>query len=259
MGDTGAETARPSAHLLSISRVRHLPVDVDVLRSWFPVPVEVAFRQDDPGELLLAGPGDDRLLGPDVTQARRATFLLGRAAAGQALGALGLAASPIGRGSAGEPLWPAGVVGSITHTAGLALAVVSRVAVCGGIGVDLERVLRAPTAAEIRHVCLARESIWVDEPAARSARSERFTALFATKEAVYKALDPRWRVRLGFHDVEVRALDGPPYSPAVAVAHGRADVELPVGWWSSEGLLLAATYLPPRVPAASLAPAGPPR
>ena len=49
---------------------------------------------------------------------RRAEFTAGRACARTALARLGLPTAPVLAGRAGEPRWPAGVTGSITHCAG---------------------------------------------------------------------------------------------------------------------------------------------
>lgn len=54
---------------------------------------------------------------------RRAEFIAGRLAARAALTAAGGPAAAIGRGPLGEPLWPAGYAGAITHEGDMAAAV----------------------------------------------------------------------------------------------------------------------------------------
>ena len=81
-----------------------------------------------------AGPEPEREPGPRLFPAeeavvrtagprRRAEFTAGRACARAALAALGLPAAPVLAGRAGEPRWPAGVTGSITHCAGVSAPV----------------------------------------------------------------------------------------------------------------------------------------
>src|SRR5450830_253804 len=71
--------------------------------------------------------------------ARIAEFAAGRHCAHQALQAFGVAADvPLLRGPRREPLWPAGLVGSITHTAGYCAAVVAPASACAGLGIDAE-------------------------------------------------------------------------------------------------------------------------
>jgi 4'-phosphopantetheinyl transferase EntD len=68
---------------------------------------------------------------------RREEFLTGRWCARDALSKLGVPTSPVLVGCRGEPLWPNGVVGTITHGAGLAAAVVGRFDRWWGIGIDI--------------------------------------------------------------------------------------------------------------------------
>jgi len=73
-----------------------------------------------------------------MAEVRRAEYSSGRRVARQALGLLGIAdCSVTARGRL--PVWPAGVVGSITHSRTLALAMVGRDGDVAGIGVDLEQ------------------------------------------------------------------------------------------------------------------------
>ena len=47
---------------------------------------------------------------------------------------------PIAKADNGAPLWPAGLVGSITHTQGYAAALAARAGDFAGLGVDAERI-----------------------------------------------------------------------------------------------------------------------
>ena len=76
----------------------------------------------------------------NAAQKRRRDFALGRACARAALSALGRGDAVIGRDDNGAPQWPAGVLGSITHTKGYAAALVAETHDAGGVGVDAERV-----------------------------------------------------------------------------------------------------------------------
>lgn len=130
------------------------------------------------GELVVRLPDD---LGRAVAK-RRSEFLAGRVCAGLALRALGLAAT-VGRAGR-APVWPAGAAGSISHAGGRAIAVVS--SRLRGVGVDCETVMGAEKAAEIASLILT--------DAERAARPGGWppglylTALFAAKEAAYKAV-----------------------------------------------------------------------
>jgi 4'-phosphopantetheinyl transferase EntD len=141
------------------------------------------------------------LLGERATARRREAFALGRAAARLALRDLGvgsLAGLVIGRGPGGEPLWPEGVVGTISHSGDAALAVVGWRSDYRGLGVDLEQRVPGLSERAVRLVCTAGEQAWL---ACRPAVWR--TVVFSAKEAVFKALNPIEGVWLGFADAEL--------------------------------------------------------
>lgn len=127
---------------------------------------------------------------------RRAEWIAGRRAAAIALRdldpALDGAAVPIGAGR--EPLWPAGVRGSITHAAGVAAAAVALATDARGVGLDIEGLL-APAAARavVERVVTATErqrlSAAVD-PSNPIDGDELFalTLAFSAKETLFKAV-----------------------------------------------------------------------
>ena len=85
----------------------------------------------------------ERALVRTARPVRRAEFASGRSCAHRALSAIGADLDTIGRGGRRQPIWPAGVCGSISHAGGLAAAVVARITPSViGIGLDVERVDR---------------------------------------------------------------------------------------------------------------------
>jgi 4'-phosphopantetheinyl transferase EntD len=129
---------------------------------------------------------------PDV---RRQEFTEGRRHARLALGALGLSAVEIPVAHDRRPVWPIGVVGSLTHARdrrnplrpGHVVAAVAASSRCHGLGVDAEYIgalapelwPRVLTAAELAQVLTLRPS----------ERPARVHALWCAKEAAMKA----WR------------------------------------------------------------------
>lgn len=140
-----------------------------------------------------------------AVEKRRREFATARGCAREALGRLGFAAVPIASGPQGEPCWPAGVVGSITHCDGYRACAVARSERIVTIGIDAE-----PHAALPEGLL---ESIARPEEL-RALNRLRDTALevywdrllFSAKESVYKAWFPLTRKRLGFEDA-VLAID----------------------------------------------------
>jgi len=99
---------------------------------------------------------------------RRAEFAAGRSCARAALATLGVAAGPILPGPAGQPLWPAGVTGSITHTAGYQACAVGRTADVAAIGIDAEPDAPLP-AGLIESIATAPELAWISRHVAVTA------------------------------------------------------------------------------------------
>jgi 4'-phosphopantetheinyl transferase EntD len=133
--------------------------------------------------------------------ARRREFVCGRACAHQALQALGAVDAPIPMGSARAPVWPSGVVGSISHTRDMAGAVVCRSVDAHALGLDLERT-DAPMDASVRRLVLTpRETDQLAE--LRSDEQRMAVLMFSAKECVHKVTGPLWGVNLDPQDVEI--------------------------------------------------------
>ena len=128
---------------------------------------------------------------------RRAEFTAGRLCARMALARLGMPAAPILPGPAGEPCWPAGVLGSITHCPGYRACAVARAADLAAIGIDAEPDQDLPAdLAEV--VATPAEMAWIRGRAASGAVVHWARLVFAAKEAAGKAWYPltgRWPER----------------------------------------------------------------
>jgi 4'-phosphopantetheinyl transferase EntD len=151
----------------------------------------------DPPDLAPL-PEEQPLIARSVAK-RRNEFVTVRHCARLALQELGQQPVPILKGEKGEPCWPDGIVGSLTHTQGFRGAVVARQSAVRSVGIDAEPhdvlpdgVLDAITIAEERAemTTLPRGLHW-----------DRI--LFCAKEATYKAWFPLTRRWLGFEDAHV--------------------------------------------------------
>ncbi|MCP5029721.1 MAG: 4'-phosphopantetheinyl transferase superfamily protein [Actinomycetia bacterium] len=148
---------------------------------------------------------DDSLLWPaeresvgDVAEGRFRDHVLGRRCARLALEELGVESEPVLRGDRRQPLWPPGVVGSITHTTGYVAAAVARRFDLRTVGLDAEPDLPLPDGV-IRRIARPEDSEWLGSGADFGV-VDPGRLLFSAKEAVYKAWFPvagRW---LGFGD-----------------------------------------------------------
>ena len=132
--------------------------------------------------------------------ARRAAFVAGRSAARLALTHAGHPAVALPAHAEGDPIWPPGMLGSITHAEGWAIAVTVRRGKTGGIGVDLEGA--GPLEAGVSDIVCRPDERGVDPLLARrgvDAAKLRFVA----KEAWYKAVFPQRRRFVDFHEAAV--------------------------------------------------------
>lgn len=120
---------------------------------------------------------------------RQAEFLFGRLAARLALQKLGSETLDVPSGDYRQPLWPTGIVGSITHSAGYAAALVLRRGLVSAVGIDIERV---PEEA-VHQALLSRV---IDSEELRTLKSlldceltqpTLVTLAFSAKEAFFKA------------------------------------------------------------------------
>lgn len=142
------------------------------------------------------------------------------------------------------PIWPEGVIGSISHSHGLCVVAVSPRGALAGLGIDVEEA-DAVHPELWRRVLRSEEECWLR--ARPQAEQQRLAAVFfSAKEALYKAQFPLTRARLGFHDVELE-LD-----PSCSTFRARvpgftrplAGAFALEGKWVLSGLALAAGDVP---------------
>lgn len=166
-----------------------------------PFPSFVAFAAQSEARLdYLLPPEEAALLNPQAVAKRQLEFRLGRAAANKALSTL-LKASPdpVLQGIRGEPLWPRGVVGAISHSHRLAVAAVAWQTDCAGIGLDIEGPSRADLKKMAAKLFLPEELAWAG--AAPLEIDSRLKLLFSAKESAYKAFAGREQGALDFRDL----------------------------------------------------------
>ncbi|MBB4745780.1 4'-phosphopantetheinyl transferase EntD [Actinoplanes octamycinicus] len=229
---------------------RILPADV----------VAVDTFDDPPDATLLA---EEESIVAKAIEKRRREFTTARHCARAALVRLGLPPSPILAGRLNEPLWPAGVVGTITHCPGYRGVVVAADTRITTVGIDAEP--NEPlTAGVLESVALPDERVHVAEllQARPEVRWDRM--LFCAKEAVYKSWFPLAQRWLDFEDAVVTMRPG-----SAGAATGVFDARLLVvgprvggrrltgftgRWLVEQGLILTAIVVPVAVPARPVRP-----
>ncbi|SCF25672.1 4'-phosphopantetheinyl transferase EntD (siderophore biosynthesis) [Micromonospora matsumotoense] len=138
----------------------------------------------------------------DAVEKRRREFTTARTCARRALRALGQPAVPVLTGERGAPLWPAGVVGSLTHCAGYRAAVVARREDIRSIGIDAEPAAPLPDGV-LDAIALPEERAMVHRLSTQAPGPPWDRLLFSAKEALYKAWFPITGVFLGFDEARI--------------------------------------------------------
>lgn len=189
---------------------------------------------------------DEATIVADASIARREEFLAGRACAHRALRSIRCDTAVIPRGVAGQPQWPAGVTGSITHTRHITAAAAARTRNVWALGIDLEPIDPPLDDATARLIRSGDPS--VEPPVPPALRPYASKLVFTVKESLYKALFSSTCWRVEFADLAV-ALDasqglwraqltsqsplaGQPFGPyegrlAITAGHVLAVVSLP--------------------------------
>lgn len=127
---------------------------------------------------------------------RQQEFAAGRAAARTAMAALEFPASAIATGADRAPVWPAGLIGSISHTDTICAAVVAPARALRSIGIDLELDADLPSDV-LEAICTTAERAWLSGlPPAQQGRAARL--IFCAKEAFFKAQYPVTGAMIGF-------------------------------------------------------------
>lgn len=142
-----------------------------------------------------------------AVQRRQAEFATTRECARRALQRLGYLPRGIPVGAHREPIWPPGVVGSLTHGAGLSAAAVAPKSACRSVGIDVEH-NRALPAGALALAAAAPERSALASLASSGLIIAWDRLLFSAKEAIFKAWFPITGTWLDFTECTV-SIDAP--------------------------------------------------
>jgi 4'-phosphopantetheinyl transferase EntD len=183
-----------------------------------------------------------------AVEKRRREFTTGRACARAALEQLGVPPAPILSGERGEPRWPAGVTGSITHCDGYRASAVAHTRDIATVGIDAEvnAVLPEGVRSEIAR---PEELSWLGDLERELPAVHWDRLLFSAKESVYKAWFPLTERWLDFDEASITV------DPSAGTFSARLLVSGPIlgggrltafagRWLVRDGLILTAISLP---------------
>jgi enterobactin synthetase component D len=119
---------------------------------------------------------------------RQAEFYFGRLVARKALGELGIVEAEVPVGMSREPVWPSGIIGSISHTHALAAAAVMPVGQCRGVGIDIEHVVGGKASAALKATVVGLEELaYLETLVGVLPLNALLTIAFSAKESFFKS------------------------------------------------------------------------
>lgn len=153
---------------------------------------------------LTINPGYEQYL-HKATVKRKSEFLAGRYCAQESLKRWQVQDEIIGIGEGRHPIWPAGIVGSISHCHAYAVAVTAKVDNVLAVGLDAEDVAKEETINEIMEMVVNQnEIVLIKEP---SRRDVVFTVIFSMKESFFKAVYPIVGFYFDFQAISIIDID----------------------------------------------------
>ena len=220
------------------------------LRGLLPPSVAVVETHGDVGEDCLF-PGE-RVLLAGAVESRRREFATARWCARRALVELGQPAVAVLTGRHREPLWPDGIVGSLTHCAGYRAAAVARASDIAAVGIDVEPSDELP--GQVLDVVTVREErVMLRRLSERQPDVAWGRLLFSAKEAVFKAWFPLEGSWLDFTQCRITIHDDGRFTGDVLVPH-EAGTAWRRGRWAVAGghlvtaVAVSAAQSPPDAP-----------
>ena len=218
-----------------------MTVEAGKLKVLLPHGVQVIFSDARHVDAELHPKEQEFLSARRMQPVREREFRIGRALARDALAQFDITDHPLLPAETREPIWPSGIVGSISHCESACAVAVAEAKAYSGIGIDLERIERIDDRIT-GSVCTPDEQRQLEtlEP---SLRRHRLALLFSAKESVFKALFPSTRQWLEFTDVSLALADG--RFTAHAAEPGVRKVEFLNGrYFVGPSLIATAAWLP---------------
>ena len=147
-----------------------------------------------PPQIYMASsikPGDPKSLMPEealdtarMSKARLSEFAAGRSCAREALRCAGVHGQAIRRNQDRSPIWPSGIMGSLSHTSTFCVAIVAHAIEIMSIGIDIE-IFGRITPDLIPLILTTEERKWIErQPEHR--RAILAAVIFSAKEAYFK-------------------------------------------------------------------------
>lgn len=131
------------------------------------------------------------------SEGRLREWLAGRYCAKMAARKIGVKLNSLSAGNDRAPIWPDGIVGSISHTKELAIAAVSTEVKM--LGVDCEKLMSIERFENLKNMFVREDEL----PLINSNLKIAPTLCFSAKETLYKCVAPKCKCYFGFMEASV--------------------------------------------------------
>jgi 4'-phosphopantetheinyl transferase EntD len=175
--------------------------NISFLDSLFPS--EVIINEVNPAQIQGSIYPEEETFIQKAVPKRKQEFIAGRLCVRKALAKIGITLFPVLMGNDRAPVWPPGVVGSISHSEGYCGVAIAQKPNIESIGLDVEYV--GQVKRDIwKHFCNQQELSWINSLPIND--QQKIAALiFSAKECLYKCQYPISKRWLNFHDVTISA------------------------------------------------------
>ena len=120
----------------------------------------------------------------------------------------------VGIGSSGMPLWPGGIIGSVTHTKRHVCVMVGLSQEYLAMGIDLEPLISSEKSQELGPLVLGASEIDLyRQDLSAMPFNQFFTRCYSFKEAIYKLLFPQIKTFIDFKEIVITHID--PYQDTI--------------------------------------------
>lgn len=154
--------------------------------------------------IFTINPGYEKYL-HKASVKRKSEFLAGRYCARKSLTRWRMQDETIGIGEGRYPIWPSGIVGSISHCHGYAVAVTANVDDVLTVGLDAEDVAKEETINQILGMVINQNEVALLKKPSR--REVVFTLIFSMKESFFKAIYPIVKFYFDFQAISIIDID----------------------------------------------------
>jgi len=219
------------------------------------LPEGVHFKVAEPWMWESPASDQEETLIARAVDKRKREFRAGRHATRALFQSLSIDHAHLLKGKQREPAWPAGWVGSISHTDGFCAAVLASTDIAASIGLDVE--LATPLNSELRElICRPEELVQVNALRLQHGAGLPFEKLiFSAKESIHKVYFPLNFHTLDFLDarIEINWKEGsfsgmilnPEPAPRIPITHLQGRFMLKDRWIFTAIVLPADNLNPP--------------